>query len=226
MNSGENGRRMRSARRGARRADQKQFWKAGFSAGRESCFLHVLFLKKGILFLKEKRKLSCYTDNIKYGDRMLPACGSAMPGSRKSDRKVRISASDGSGSEEAASSADGSYDQVTYAYSTFNNIPTEETLDTIEEEINKITREKINAEITLKPIGIADYSSSVSLALQAGEKIDVFESLGDFNNCVATGMAADITSLIDSCAAETKELVGAHAGLSCRYRGRAGTGYE
>lgn len=69
------------------------------------------------------------------------------------------------GSEEAASSADGSYDQVTYAYSTFNNIPTEETLDTIEEEINKITREKINAEITLKPIGIADYSSSVSLAL-------------------------------------------------------------
>lgn len=204
--------------------------------------MHVLFLKKGILFLKEKRKLSCYTDNIKYGDRMLTACGSAMPGSRKSDRKVRIrfmkkkvlctllaasmmiglcacgggdaagtsagGSSDGSGSEEAASSADGSYDQVTYAYSTFNNIPTEETLDTIEEEINKITREKINAEITLKPIGIADYSSSVSLALQAGEKIDVFESLGDFNNCVATGMAADITSLIDSCAAETKELVG------------------
>ena len=40
--------------------------------------------------------------------------------------------------EEAASSADGSYDQVTHAYSTFNNIPTEETLDTIEEEINKL----------------------------------------------------------------------------------------
>lgn len=52
--------------------------------------MHVLFLKKGILFLKEKRKLSCYTDNIKYGDRMLPACGKAMSGSRKSDRKVRI----------------------------------------------------------------------------------------------------------------------------------------
>ena len=113
----------------------------------------------------------------------------------------------GSGDSGEASSG-GSYDQVTFAYSTFNNIPTEETLDTIEEEINKITREKINAEITLKPIGIADYSSNVSLALQAGEKIDIFESLGDFNNCVSTGMAADITSIIDTCAAETKELVG------------------
>ena len=41
------------------------------------------------MFLKEKWKLSCYTDNIKYGDRMLPACGKAMSGSRKSDRKVR-----------------------------------------------------------------------------------------------------------------------------------------
>lgn len=122
-----------------------------------------------------------------------------------------------SGSVEAASG--GEYDQVTYAYSTFNNIPTEETLDTIEEEINKITREKINAEITLKPIGIADYSSNVSLALQAGEKIDVFESLGDFNNCVSTGMAADITELIDTCAAETKELVGEEWLAACSKEG-------
>ena len=37
----------------------------------------------------------------------------------------------------------GSYDQVVYAYATFNNIPSEEDLDVVEEEINKITREKI-----------------------------------------------------------------------------------
>lgn len=129
----------------------------------------------------------------------LCACGAGSGGTEGE--------SSGSNSSGAVSS-EGAYDQVTFAYSTFNNIPTEETLDTIEEEINKITREKINAEITLKPIAFADYSSSVSLALQAGEKIDIFESLGDFNNCVSTGMAADITALIDSCAAETKELVG------------------
>lgn len=114
---------------------------------------------------------------------------------------------DGSGGG-AGGGAKESYDQVTYAYATFNNIPTEEDLDTVEEAINEITREKINVEVTLKPMFIGDYSSNVSLALQAGEKIDVFESIGDFNNCVSTGMAMDITELIDTCAPETKELVG------------------
>ncbi len=100
------------------------------------------------------------------------------------------------------------YTQIVYAYATFNNIPSEADLDVVEEAINEITREKIGAEITLKPISIADYSSSVSLSLQAGEQIDVFETLGDFNNCVATGMAYDLTDLMDEYAAETKELMG------------------
>ena len=127
--------------------------------------------------------------------------------------------SSGSSSSNQGSASNGKYAQVTYAYSTFNNIPTEETLDTIEEEINKITREKINAEITLKPIGIADYSSSISLSLQAGEKIDIFESLGDFNNCVATGMTADLTQLMDECAPETKELLGEEWLSACTKEG-------
>ena len=95
-----------------------------------------------------------------------------------------------SGSDAASGSE---YDQVVYAYATFNNIPTEEALDEVEEAINVITREKINAEITLKPISIAEYSQSVSLSLQGGEKIDIMESLGDFNNYLSTGMALDIT---------------------------------
>lgn len=111
------------------------------------------------------------------------------------------------------------YEQVTYAYATFNNIPTEEALDTVEEAINEITREKIGAEITLKPIFIGDYSSNISLALQAGEKIDIFQSVGDFNNCVTTGMALDITDLIDTCAAGTKEIVGEEWLKACSYEG-------
>ena len=78
------------------------------------------------------------------------------------------------------------YDQVTYAYATFNNIPAEEDLDTVEEAINEITRKKIHTEVTLMPIAIADYSNKVSLALQGGEKIDVYQSMGDFNNYVST----------------------------------------
>lgn len=55
------------------------------------------------------------------------------------------------GTETGSTKADGDYEQVTYAYSTFNNIPTEEDLDVVEEEINKITREKIGVEVTLEP---------------------------------------------------------------------------
>lgn len=103
---------------------------------------------------------------------------------------------------------EGNYDQVVYAYSTFNNIPEANVLDTVEEEINKITRELINVEVELMPIAIADYSSSVSLSLQGGDKIDIFETLGNFNTSVASGMAYDITDLIDTYAPEAKEIVG------------------
>lgn len=100
------------------------------------------------------------------------------------------------------------YDKVTYAYATFNNIPSEEALSEVEEAINVITREKINAEVELVPIEIWNYSSQVSLALQGGEKMDLIQSLGDFNTAVSTGMTLDITDMIDTLAPESKALVG------------------
>ena len=99
------------------------------------------------------------------------------------------------------------YDKVTYAYATFNNIPSEEALSEVEEAINAITREKISVEVDLVPIEIWNYSSQVSLALQGGEKMDLIQSLGDFNTAVSTGMTLDITDMLDSLAPESKALV-------------------
>ena len=113
-----------------------------------------------------------------------------------------------------------SYDQVVYAYATFNNIPGEEDLDEVEEAINKITREKIGAEITLMPISIADYSNKVTLTLQGGGKLDVFQSLGNFNNSVAKDMAYDITDFLDTCASETKNLIGEEWLEACTQDGK------
>ena len=132
----------------------------------------------------------------------------------------------GSGaSEESASgtksgSADKKYDKVVYAYATFNNIPAEKDLDEVEEAINKITRDKINVEVTLKPISIAEYSSKVSLALQGGEKIDIFQSLGDFNTCVSQDMAYDISDLIKNEGKEASELVGSDWLAACIMKGK------
>lgn len=124
-----------------------------------------------------------------------------------------------SSADAAASKEPGSYDQVTYAYCTFNNIPTEEDLDEVEEAINKITREKIGAEITLMPIQIFEYSSKINLALQGGEKIDIFESLGDFGSYVSTDMCYDITDMIDTYAPGAKEIVGDSWLEACKSNG-------
>ncbi len=110
--------------------------------------------------------------------------------------------------EEQTTTSPVTYDKVVYTYATFNNIPSNETLATVEEAINEITRDKIGVEVELMPIVIWDYSSQVSLALQGGEKVDIFQSLGDFNNAVSTGMALDLTDMFDTYAAESKELIG------------------
>ncbi|NLI20003.1 MAG: ABC transporter substrate-binding protein [Clostridiales bacterium] len=116
--------------------------------------------------------------------------------------------------------AETQYRKIVFAYATFNNIPSEETLATVEEAINAVTRVKIGAEIKLKPIVIWDYTSTVSLALQGGEQIDVFQSLGDLNNAISTGMALDLTDLMDTCAAESRALIGDSWLAACSHNGR------
>jgi len=135
----------------------------------------------------------------------LCACGNAAAGKTDSTQ---------------TSSAEGKYDKVVYAYATFNNIPSTDTLKTVEEAIDKITRPKIGVEVELKPIAISDYSSSVSLALQGGDKIDVFESLGNFNTCISSDMAYDITKIIDKDAPDTKKLLGSDLLSTCEKDGK------
>ncbi len=112
------------------------------------------------------------------------------------------------------------YDKVVFAYATFNNIPTDETLTTVEEAIDAITRDKIGVEVELRPISIWDYANTVSLALQGGEQIDVYQTLGDLNTGISAGMCREITDLIDACAPETKALIGEKWLAACSQAGK------
>lgn len=123
-------------------------------------------------------------------------------------------------SGEKGNGESGDYDQVTFAYATMNNVPTEEGLSAVQEAVNEITREKIGAEITLKPIALSDYSQSVSRSLQGGEKIDLFQTIYDFSNSVSTGMGLDITELADEYASETKGIVGDEWLKACTVDGK------
>lgn len=168
-----------------------------------------------ILILSKKERVKCMRNKKRMIAALLTAAmvfGITGCGAKSSSGEA--------GSTENASKDSGTYDQVVYAYSTFNNIPSEKDLGEVEEAINKITREKIGTEVTLKPIAIADYSSKVSLALQGGEKIDVFQSLGDFNNCVAQDMTYDLTDLLEKEGKATKELVGDQWLAACSTDGK------
>ena len=114
--------------------------------------------------------------------------------------------------------ADGA-DKVVFAYATFNNIPTEDVLDTIEEKINEKTRDSIGVEVELMPISIWEYDSKVSLALQGGQQIDVFQTLGNLNTAIATDMCYDITDLIPVCAPEAAEIVSDEWLKACSFDG-------
>ncbi len=127
----------------------------------------------------------------------------------------------GCGASDGSDGGDGGdYEQVTFAYATMNNVPTEKGLSSVQDAVNKITREKIGVEVTLKPITLSDYSQSVSRSLQGGEKIDLFQSIYDFSNCVSTGMGLDITELIDKYAPETKDVVGEEWLKACTVDGK------
>ena len=141
------------------------------------------------------------------------ACKAAAP-----ETAAPAAASDSAAAAPAAEAK--TIEKVVYAYATFNNIPSEETLTTVEEAINAITREKIGVEVDLKPIVIWDYSSTVSLALQGGEKIDIFQSLGDLSTAISTDMCLDITDIVDACAPESKALIGENWLAACSSGGR------
>lgn len=118
------------------------------------------------------------------------------------------SSGDSGKKEENARADSDKYEKVVFAYQTFNNVPSEEGLAEVQEAVNTITREKIGVEVELKPIAFADYNNQISLSLQAGEQIDLFESLMNFPDCVAADMAMDITELAPEFAPDALELVG------------------
>ncbi|HEX3053785.1 MAG TPA: ABC transporter substrate-binding protein [Aggregatilineaceae bacterium] len=96
--------------------------------------------------------------------------------------------------------------EIHLAYLTFNRIS--EDLGSVESAINAITVPKINVKVKLHPYSIADYTQQINLALQSGEDLDVFHTLGDLPQSVSQNKVMDITNLIDQYAPDAKAIVG------------------
>ncbi|MFD2506441.1 ABC transporter substrate-binding protein [Paenibacillus septentrionalis] len=96
-------------------------------------------------------------------------------------------------------------DEIVFAMPTFNAIP--EDLSKVTEAINAITVDKIGVKVDFKLYGPADYAQKVNLALQSGDKMDVFTTLGQFTNYVSKNQLYPIEDLLAEHGKELIEIV-------------------
>lgn len=97
-------------------------------------------------------------------------------------------------------------EKVVMAFITFNKIP--DSMDRINEAVSKLTREKANVEVELKPYGPVDYSQRVNLALASQEQMDLYlPTLGEFASYVSKNQAYPLDELIEKYGKEMTEML-------------------
>ncbi|MDP9698642.1 ABC transporter substrate-binding protein [Paenibacillus polysaccharolyticus] len=114
----------------------------------------------------------------------LVLCGSLLAGC--GTESSSSSAQEGNGSQKV--------DKVVFAMPSFNRIP--DDISKVTAAINAITVPKIGVEVDFRLYGPADYAQKVNLALQSGEQMDVFTTLGQFTNYASKNQLYPLEELL------------------------------
>ncbi len=132
----------------------------------------------------------------------LAACGS----SSDSSQETQSSETSTGGTSTTAEAAEEPY-EITMLFPTFGTTPSD--MELVQEEINKIALEEINARVTFMPVSFGSYRDQTNLMLSSGEKVDMLVVLADqFNNFASKGQLLDITELLPTYGADIVEEVG------------------
>lgn len=93
--------------------------------------------------------------------------------------------------------------KVVMAYLVFTDVT---DIDLVEEEINKIAREKINVEVELMPLDAASWQQQVNLLLAGNEKLDLImtSSMMGYSTQVSRGQLIELDDLLEQYAPEIK----------------------
>jgi putative aldouronate transport system substrate-binding protein len=109
-----------------------------------------------------------------------------------------------SGSGGGGSSSDGGKPvEIVMAYLAFTDVS---DIQTVEDEINKIAREKINVVVDLMPIDGAAWTQQTNLLLAGNEKIDIIltSSFFNYNSQVSRGQLLELDELLEQYGPEIK----------------------
>ena len=101
-----------------------------------------------------------------------------------------------SSNEESSTSEDGSY-EVVMAYMNFTNV---KDLELVQEEMSKISKEKINATVKLVPISAGAWQEQSNLLLTGSEKLDLIlsSSFYGYNTNAIKGQYLPLDDLLES----------------------------
>ncbi|RKP56242.1 extracellular solute-binding protein [Cohnella endophytica] len=86
--------------------------------------------------------------------------------------------------------------ELTVAFPIFGAVPKD--MQVVQDEINKITQEKINATVKLMPIGFGDWQQQTNLMLTSNEKLDLMAVFGtSYSNMVAKGQLVPLDEQLE-----------------------------
>lgn len=86
-------------------------------------------------------------------------------------------------------------EKIVFAMVSFNRIP--DDYSAVKKAINDITIPQIGVEVDIQIYSPADYAQKVNLALQSGEKIDIFTTLGQFANYASKEQLYPLEDLLE-----------------------------
>lgn len=95
---------------------------------------------------------------------------------------------------KAEDGTDVKVEKIVFAMPSFNRIP--DDLERITAAINEITIPEIGVEVDYKLYGPVDYAQKVNLALQSGEQMDLFTTLGQFTSYVSKNQLYPLEDLL------------------------------
>lgn len=134
-----------------------------------------------------KRKLSLISALIAI-TLLLAACSS-------NEDSNKAASPTSNGSAPTASEDAGEPYELTVAYFAFGSVPKDQLL--VEEEINKITKAKMNTTVKLLPISISTWTNQINLMLTSNEKLDLLPIFGsNYANQVAKGQLVELDDLL------------------------------
>ncbi|WP_138750796.1 ABC transporter substrate-binding protein [Paenibacillus sinopodophylli] len=125
---------------------------------------------------------------------LFTACSSSNNKGNESPSKEPTGANANAGNSKDDATKD-SY-EITMAMPVLGAISPDVQL--VQDEISKITKEKINATVKLLPISIGAYGQQLNLMSSSGEKLDLYLSLSSmYNSEVSTGKYIELDSLVE-----------------------------